>query len=651
MATAYKYVEREADNQINWAEVGSNFSNMLNEEARVREEKKAAIDEATREYQKIVANVPVGENGEVNKVALAFADDLQQQMLMQETLLKSGQLKPSQYTLMRQNLVDGTDIGFSLYEEYQKEFSKKMALNSDNIPYGDRLSKVTLEMMENVEGFSNFTGARLVIDSATGNVAAAKMIKDPNNPDGPLIPDSNPANLMSVSNLRNRIRTTVTNFDVVGAAENWTDRLAPDVREAVTSMGTGYKQGTIEKISTYVRKAGGLDGLTDEQIAKKAEELGVSVDDLKSISLFEEASDKWAKSQLQGGTYNGASVLLDFNKTTMDGEVYTTTYNPDDLLDENGKRKQNILFAKTENGRVVYELTEEQEANAERALKTQARMMLEEEETVRAQKFKTAPSVAEQRYYKGERGLKKQGKALANTILNVYQGTENQAQTSLDQLVGGNENIIDATRTNEGVTIIYKGKDGQPGEKRTIEFGNKTAEEFVISIYEDFGRGDKTFDDQTFKDAVIGAEIREDKGKSELDRDISSFVTQPVKVNPIDEAMNYIDNLTYDSKPDQTVGDVVNEVKSFVNKIPNLGGIQVEYDGSAGVNILDGETVIGNFLTNSKGLEQAIDALKNYATSPKKLTENAVKIINTKSKGTGQAAGTVVTGDSKSEYN
>ena len=434
MATAYKYVEREAENQINWAEVGSNFSNMLNEEARVREEKKAAIDDATREFQKVVANVPVGEETEVNKAALAFADDLQQQMLMQETLLKSGQLKPSQYTLMRQNLVDGTDIGFSLYQEYNDEFSKKMALNSDDIPYGERLSKVTLEMMENVEGFSNFKGARLVIDSVTGNVAAAKMIKDPNNPDGPLIPDSNPANLMSVSNLRNRIRTTVTNFDVVGAAENWTDRLSPDVRQAITSMGTAYKSGTIQKVSTYVRKAGGLDGLTDEQIAKKAEELGVTVDDLKSISLFEEASDKWAKSQLQGGTYNGASVLLDFNKTTMDGEVYTTTYNPDDLLDENGKRKQNVLFAKTEDGRVVYELTEEQEANAERALKTQARMMLREEGTVQAQKFKTAPSISQQKYWSDKKTKGERAKSLANLLADLYYGDENEivsAETNL----------------------------------------------------------------------------------------------------------------------------------------------------------------------------------------------------------------------------
>ncbi len=630
MATAYKYVEREAENQINWAEVGSNFSNMLKEEARVREEKKAAIDDATREYQKVVANVPVGEDGELNKVALAFADDLQQQMLMQETLLKSGQLKPSQYTLMRQNLVDGTDIGFSLYQEYNEELSKKMALNNDNIPYGKRLSKVTLEMMENVEGFSNFKGARLVIDSATGNVAAAKMIKDPNNPDGPLIPDSNPANLMSVSNLRNRIRTTVTNFDVVGAAKNWTDNLKPDVIEAITSMGTGYTAGTIEKIKTYVRKAGGLDGLTDEQIAKKAEELGVSVDDLKSISLFEEASDKWAKSQLQGGTYNGASVLLDFNKFTMDGELYSTTYNPDDLLDENGNRKQNILFAKTENGRVVYELTEEQEANAERALKTQARMMLQEEQTVRAQQMKSPPSVTEMKYFKGQRELKEQGNAFANTIANVYQGTEDQAQTSLDQLVGGNENIIDATRTNEGVTIIYKGQDGQPGEQRTIDFGNKTVEEFVISIYEYFGRGDDTFDNQTFKDAVIGAEIRKGKGKSELDTDIKSVVTQPSTT--IQKAINTINAVVF--KPYKKLKTADERTLEIQSKLPELGltGVNVRYvKDSGGYVFKKGDDTIATYETYGPSM---IKGLKQLAKNS--LTEAKAKVISIG--GTGGAA-------------
>ena len=126
MATAYKYVERKAEDNINWAEVGKNFSNMLQEEVRVREEKKASIDEATREFNEILNNVPQGENRELNEFALGYADKVQQQMLMQEQLLKSGQLNPKQYTIMRQNLTDGTDIGFNLMQDYNDEYSKKM---------------------------------------------------------------------------------------------------------------------------------------------------------------------------------------------------------------------------------------------------------------------------------------------------------------------------------------------------------------------------------------------------------------------------------------------------------------------------------------------------------------------------------------------
>jgi len=55
MATYYKYAERSADSQINWAEVGKNMSDMLKEETRIREEKKAAIDAASREFGQTLA--------------------------------------------------------------------------------------------------------------------------------------------------------------------------------------------------------------------------------------------------------------------------------------------------------------------------------------------------------------------------------------------------------------------------------------------------------------------------------------------------------------------------------------------------------------------------------------------------------------------
>ena len=49
MPLGYKYVERTADAQINWAEVGREASGILLELNRVREEKKEAYDQADRE--------------------------------------------------------------------------------------------------------------------------------------------------------------------------------------------------------------------------------------------------------------------------------------------------------------------------------------------------------------------------------------------------------------------------------------------------------------------------------------------------------------------------------------------------------------------------------------------------------------------------
>ena len=152
MATSYKYVERQVDDQINWAEVTSNLANTLKEEGRVRQEKKDAIDNASREYAKILNNVPVGENTELNKFALNAASDLQQQMLMQTTLLKSGQLDPRQYTIMRQNLTDGTDQAFSLFQNYNAEYDKKMAMMDPNLPPSERASAMQTWQMAELEG-------------------------------------------------------------------------------------------------------------------------------------------------------------------------------------------------------------------------------------------------------------------------------------------------------------------------------------------------------------------------------------------------------------------------------------------------------------------------------------------------------------------
>ena len=117
--TYYDYQRRDPESRINWAEVGKNFTDMLQEEQQVRQDKKAAIDEATRAFQKTLNDTPQGLNKTKNELFLDYANEAQQVLLMQERALKQGYLKPSDYIVQRQNVVDGTDEAFEVIEPLQ----------------------------------------------------------------------------------------------------------------------------------------------------------------------------------------------------------------------------------------------------------------------------------------------------------------------------------------------------------------------------------------------------------------------------------------------------------------------------------------------------------------------------------------------------
>ena len=323
MATAYKYVERKAEDNINWAEVGSNLTNTLKEENRVREEKKGAIDAATREMQKVLNNIPQGENTQLNEFALNAGADLQEVMLMQETLLKSGQLDPRQYTITRQNLVDGTDQAFSLFENYNAEYKRKMAMNNSNLPVGEQASEIQNWSMGLVEGFGNFQDSKLIINPQTGIMSMAKMIPDPNNPNGPRIPDEN--NLMTVQNLENRIKGTYTKYDVIGTVDEYAKSLGVD-KEVQRKMGGYRANGLVTEVSDITKREGfgSLADLTDAQIAVIAKKAGIKPEDVKVMSMYEKAEDSFVKSQLGIGDNSAASVLVDF----LQGDGYTPTMDP-----------------------------------------------------------------------------------------------------------------------------------------------------------------------------------------------------------------------------------------------------------------------------------------------------------------------------------
>ena len=477
MPLGYKYVERDAqDTQINWAEVGANFSGMLQEENRVREEKKAAFDKQARDYQNALNEIPTGQNTQLNDAALNFAADLQEQALMLNKNLKAGLLSPRDYTRYMQNLMDGTNQAFGLFDDYNQEYSKKMKMVEDGT-----LSQVDLEIMANTESFANFQNHRLVINPDDSKVASARMIEGP---DGTLVPDTNPNHLALVSVLKDRIRQTVPKFNVTGVSQQRAEALGADQRTIIESMGTAYKAGIFKEVSD-IRQRERYGDKTDAEYAK---ELGIKEEDFKSISLFNESQDKWAKSQVSSDVNSmaGASTLIDFI-TSKGGTQYTTTFDPKGVFNEDGSRDETVILLENKNGRVVSNLTDIQQANAEQALKDQSESMIDTKVTTKTV-FTEKPLPVVSRGGgvgpKGPKGPKGKDTDLefAGYLKDLWEGTPGQIKAAEQRIQGYNPDIVKIERDDKGVYITYADEEGKPTVVHPFEYAGLTEADWISGI-------------------------------------------------------------------------------------------------------------------------------------------------------------------------
>jgi hypothetical protein len=214
MATYYKYAERQADSFVNWAEIGKDITDMLKTETNLREQKKAAIDKASRDFGEQLANAPTGEHTGINAWTLNYASDAQQARLLQDRLLKSGGLSVKDYTIMRQNINDGTAQLFALSKEYQEEFKVKMERMKSADP-ATRSQEMETFLMETVEGFANFSKSKPLINPTDFTVSVGIMEPDPNNQGVLRLTDQ----VETVNYLRNRIKGKYDYFDSNAATD------------------------------------------------------------------------------------------------------------------------------------------------------------------------------------------------------------------------------------------------------------------------------------------------------------------------------------------------------------------------------------------------------------------------------------------------
>jgi len=416
--TYFKYAERNAQDQINWAEVGKNMSDMLLEEARIREEKKAAIDQASREFGEVLANAPTGDYDAGNTFALDYANSAQEIRLMQDTLLKSGQLKVKDYLIARQNVNSGTNQIFDLAQEYQNEYSLKMKRFEDGLSSGREVWE-----MEQAEGLANLRASGGYINPTNGVVSIGKKIK--NEETGVMELSQNPNDFVTVNELRGRLKQQYNRFNVSEKTAAAVERL-----------------GEQEQAITIMAGEGGLNQIISDIDAKRGD---YTLEDEAVVRTYKE----WEKdtiSSLMVNPNDMASVLSDYKVTTANKENYTFTYDKSEWENDTSGKLIFIDRSKNAAGEVV--IKSGQKETVEEALRVGIRAAIDEKRQIKGSNRPFKPSDVRE----GE-GVKDSQVEIMSNISALYYGDDNEVGSSISAIRGLNDNIEKLRRTPTGIEI------------------------------------------------------------------------------------------------------------------------------------------------------------------------------------------------------
>lgn len=450
MPLGYKYAERDVTSEVDWSAIGKSLTDMLSNEEKVREQKKEAIDQSTREYANKLAEAPQGEHVGMNQWALSYANDAQQARLLQDKLLKSGRLKLKDYTIQRQNLIDGTDQMFNLTKEYQDEYTAKMEAYKNG-----ELQSLTLDNMKDVEGFSNFLNTKAYINPADYSLSVGKMVKNPDT--GVMEMSKNPNDFSTVNSLRNRIKATYNKYDMQGNVKSFVDNLGTEL-DAVAAFGSTNRTGSITSTLTQM-KTKGLPAYTD----------------------FEKAETAALEARL-GTVYDYTSVLTENIKVAPNGKPYGYTWD-----EREAKKNPNLLLKKIDSnsGNVTVDLTNDQKKDVIEHMRVEARLMYDSKKTI-----EETSQFREKTKYQWENEAASTNEAVDEISTNIGRlwggrdGADVDVATRAFRDINPNVRKVERTPTKVLVTLFNE-KTGKL-ERRRLNFKGKdgklmTQEQFIMS--------------------------------------------------------------------------------------------------------------------------------------------------------------------------
>ncbi len=434
--TYYKYKERDATSQVNWADVSKKFSDEIGKIGKERDTKREAIDKATDDLVTKINEAPMGQHKNANLFTSQLVDQATQDTLRMNNLLKSGDIRPSEYMNYIENQKSSVTGLYDMVTGYQDVYTDKMTRmqNGQSLPF-------EWEGMAAVEGFGNFANTTPVLDQY-GNYT---MVNDVT------------GQTMSVAEMNAITKQYFNAYDIDGAMQKHKEQLGQYL--------TVEMKGNTKTIDDVRNQAGFIeymDNLVAETLAGPLATSTVLLKDLPGYSTSFSPGDDPNKvlTSVLDPRQPGSGAQVPLVEVVEQVEKMT-----DDQRRE--------IFSEDADVNALISIAKEQRKAAEDWAKTDLNFRLDRIETAR-QEF--APSTRSG-LSATERGKYAETESGLESLAKVFYGDKKLRQEGLDEVFGQDETITsygvrEGANGQQEIFVQQMRDDGTVWQRTPIPLGD-----------------------------------------------------------------------------------------------------------------------------------------------------------------------------------
>lgn len=433
MATAFGYVEREADSYVNWADVGRNMSATIDNIQRVRDEKKALIEKAYREDLDYIQSIPAGEHETLRAWSLNFGTASAENLKLKYSQLKQGKINVNDFVTFRQNLTDSVEKIYTVNSQLQEAFKKV----NDRTKAGEnqmleRETKVLLEKYGQLENTLPY------INGLTGSVAIGltEITKDAEGKEVRKLRQGDDAYL-TPQQLQAAAMQEFNSYNEQADLDAWVEKTGEVVQD-MREIGGATLAGLIVSVTD----------VTSEAILEKAKQLPegskLSKAEMEQLEKYVETFNKGETDYINAilaNPYNASSLLTDRMKINpKTKQPYNIVFNKADQ-----KTSNDLYVEKTPEGKFtpIFDETTEigkiQKEELRGFLKNQLRAKYDRKAEMKVYTEPTPPVVRGgspgEGYYRGQ-AAKSRAAAMGTYLGDIWAGDMQTKDITLTTLKG-----------------------------------------------------------------------------------------------------------------------------------------------------------------------------------------------------------------------